>query len=769
MNPPSPLTPPDTGPPHPEADTRGARRRAHRRKARPFPALGAGFRASPISSSRARSRRSDAAPPTRAADLDHRPGPADTSRFRVDVQALRAIAVLGVFAFHLWPQQVPGGFTGVDVFFVISGYLITRQLLSEIETHGRIRLLDFWARRIRRLLPAAALVLVVSLAILAVLMPTVTWRGNAEEIAASALYVENWLLGRNAVDYLAAENAPSLAQHYWSLSVEEQFYAIWPLLLLIPMMLLRTVRTGSRARRRTFLVVLVAVALVSFAISLTGTASNPAMTFYATHARAWQFAVGGLLCLLPTLAAWPHMSRIAAWMGLAIIAAGLFLIDGATVAYPGYAALLPTLGTALVIGAAVPSGPGSPLGVLGRPAVQRLGDLSYAIYLWHWPLVIAAPWVLGGHPGLPAQLVLVALTVGLAVATKRYVEDPARTSTWWRARTVRSYAFAPTAMAIVAGIGTTWILGIDQRYADMSASAHQKARTQARCFGAFAMTDPDCGDPYTRSEDLDPGFGAVDHDPARDACQQTTRRDDLILCDNGTRTDPDRIVVVVGNSHALRLIPPLAEYGRTRGWKVVLAAKSDCLGLSSTLPGVRPSCREWTSRLHAQLAALPRLDAVVFPSYAGAARLLTGTETPSPDAEAQARDAVLETWQTLSRRGTAIVVPQDVPGTRPDDAPRCIAASSAPRDPCARARSDLVLDNLTFDLAKRHPDKATPVPMEQFFCGDQSCHAVIGGVVVYSDAHHITETFGLTLAPYLGRHVDDAMRAAGRRSDATRS
>src|SRR5947209_3787492 len=156
----------------------------------------------------------------------------DRKAFRPEVQALRAFAVSAVVAFHLWPWALPGGFVGVDVFFVISGFLITGQLTEELAQAGRVRLATFWARRVRRILPAALTVLAASLGLLLLLMPQVTWAENLTEIRAAAAYVENWVLGAHAVDYLAAANSPSLVQHYWSLSVEEQFYLAWPLLLI---------------------------------------------------------------------------------------------------------------------------------------------------------------------------------------------------------------------------------------------------------------------------------------------------------------------------------------------------------------------------------------------------------------------------------------------------------------------------------------------------------------------------------------------------------
>ena len=190
--------------------------------------------------------------------------------FRPEVQALRAVAVASVVLYHLWPERLPGGFVGVDIFFVISGFLITQHLMGEISRTGRVALGAFWARRIRRLLPAAFTVIAVSLVLLFAIMPRVTWQENLQQLGASAAYVENWLLGFDAVDYLAAENSATLAQHYWSLSVEEQFYVVWPIVLLAALAVARLLRRGTP--RTAVRWALVAVFVGSLIVSVVMTA-----------------------------------------------------------------------------------------------------------------------------------------------------------------------------------------------------------------------------------------------------------------------------------------------------------------------------------------------------------------------------------------------------------------------------------------------------------------------------------------------------------------
>ncbi|RIJ69733.1 acyltransferase [Nakamurella silvestris] len=293
------------------------------------------------------------------------------SAFLPEVQALRALAVLFVVLFHLWPKQVTGGYIGVDVFFVISGFLISSHLLKEVAETGGVRLVRFWARRVRRLLPAAFLTLAVTLACVFLFVPTDLWKPSLKEVAGSALYVQNWVLARASVDYFAEDNAATAVQHYWSLAVEEQFYVIWPVLVLLTVLLLR--RASIRVRTSGLAAGMAVVFAGSLAYSIHIAHSSQAAGYFSTFSHAWEFAAGGLLAMAyPRIAtfvlaqggAWRAATS---WVGWGVLVYSGLVFDGSTL-FPGSAALLPTLGVVLVIAAgqtAVPWGPGAL--VLARP------------------------------------------------------------------------------------------------------------------------------------------------------------------------------------------------------------------------------------------------------------------------------------------------------------------------------------------------------------------------------------------------------------------
>lgn len=387
---------------------------------------------------------------------------------RQEIQALRAVAVLAVVIFHLFPSRLTGGFVGVDVFFVISGFLITSHLLREVAREGTIRLGRFWARRIRRLLPAAFTVLVFALVGTLVILPWSEWKQGLREIIASALYFENWALAADSVDYLAAENSASLVQHYWSLSVEEQFYVFWPLLIMTALLISRVLKRSGKAQKQTILWVLVFVCVSSLVTSVLWTEISSASAYFVTPTRAWEFAVGGLLAFLPSRFAAPprtpsgtKLHLIVGWGGLAAIIYSVVKYDS-SVPFPSFTALLPVIGTAAVIWAADNDSVWSAT-LLGRSGpVQWIGEISYSLYLWHWPLVVLYPVVAGHAIGLKGGVALFVIMLAIAWISKKLIEDPFRSRNFWSAP-ARSYGFAITGMVAISSVAIASVSIIDSK------------------------------------------------------------------------------------------------------------------------------------------------------------------------------------------------------------------------------------------------------------------------------------------------------------------
>ncbi|MER7196581.1 acyltransferase, partial [Streptomyces sp. NPDC000188] len=337
---------------------------------------------------------------------------------RPDIQGLRALAVTLVVLGHAGVTRFSGGYVGVDVFFVISGFLITSSLLRELSASDRISIRAFYARRALRLLPASALVVLVTLAGSWLFLSKIRFAEYMSDAFASALYAVNFRLAATGTDYLAEGSPPSPFQHFWSLAVEEQFYLVWPLLLFLGWRL-------SRRRRALLAIPLVALCAVSFGLSVHVTGQSAPWAYFGSHTRAWELGVGALVALLrpPRLPAGVAVAMT--WAGLACIIAAALRFDADT-PFPGTAAAAPVIGAALVIvGGTSPAWPGARRMLTARP-VTWLGGLSYSWYLWHWPFLVIGPKALDRPAGTHLELALGAAALLPAWLTLRLVENPVR-------------------------------------------------------------------------------------------------------------------------------------------------------------------------------------------------------------------------------------------------------------------------------------------------------------------------------------------------------
>ena len=358
---------------------------------------------------------SPAEPATGPVTADQAPA---RDRFRPDLEGLRALAVVLVLLYHAEIPGFGGGFVGVDVFFVLSGFLITGLIVREIGQTGRVSLPAFYARRARRLVPAALLVIAVTMLASVFLLPPLRVPDVAGDAAASALYVSNIRFALQATDYLQADVAPSPLLHYWSLGVEEHFYLVWPALLAI---------TAGLARGRTRLIALViaVVAGASLALSIVLTDAAAPWAFFSLPTRAWELGLGAIVAVTAV-----HLARAPARLSAGAAAAGVGLIVAAGIVigqdtpYPGLAALLPTIGAALVIAAGTGGTVSATARLLGRRPVRFMGRISYSLYLWHWPILVLPAAALGTALPMPARIGLALLAIPIAAASQRWVEEP---------------------------------------------------------------------------------------------------------------------------------------------------------------------------------------------------------------------------------------------------------------------------------------------------------------------------------------------------------
>ena len=679
------------------------------------------------------------------------------SEVRPEIQALRAVAVLTVVVYHVWPEAMPGGFVGVDVFFAISGFLITAHLLREVDRSGTLSLWQFWARRARRLLPAALLTLLTCAVATIVLVPQLYWQQFLTEIGASTAYVQNWQLASDAVDYLAAENRASPVQHFWSLSAEEQFYAVWPLLILAA--------AWTTRHRLAAAVALLTVTGLSLWYSISETAANPAAAYFVTPTRAWEFGAGGLLALLGARSALPDAVRaLLSWAGLAAIvyAAAFYSTD---TAFPGWAAAVPVLGALGVIHAGMPAARWSPSPLLRVRPAQFVGDISYSVYLWHWPLLVLAPFAIAGLGTMETRIVVPLATLLLAWATKVLVEDPVRRSAWLSAQPRLTFACGAAATAVLAVV---LLGGTSHVQAQIRAAEHQSDRLVSAapdCFGAGSR-DPrePCENPDLRTKVVPLPVVAKDEENA--PCPNFRKESGVSACEFGVPPDhARRTVALLGDSHASHWRAPLDAIARERGWHGLSLTRTSCVFSAATKITPEPTrsqCLRWVDSVPRFFRRHPEIDTVFIVGLTGGV-----VHVPKGRTMLEAKmNGVREAWETLPSTVKNIVVIRDTPrlaSSTVDCIDGAIEAGKRPGIACAvPRRSALEDDPAVIAARKEHSPRVKAIDLTNVLCSRRLCYPVIGGALVYKDLHHFTVVFAKTLATPLERKIDALARRWGR-------
>ncbi len=665
---------------------------------------------------------------------------------RADIQGLRAVAVLMVLLYHARIPFVSGGFAGVDVFFVISGFLITGLMVRELERTGRLSLPSFWARRARRLLPATALVLAAVSVLTVLLLPQVRWSVTAGDIVAAAFYVINWRLASQSLDYLAQNYAASPVQHFWSLAVEEQFYVIWPVLIVLMAAL---ARRRVWPLRRTLLAGVLAIAVPSLIWSIHLGAGTPS-AYFVTTTRAWELGVGAVVALVAVRLRSLGRRLAQALTGagvLTLIAVALWLPD--TLPWPGSAALIPTLATAAVIGAGPAAGAGGAALVLGLRPLQWIGDLSYSLYLWHWPLIVLATahWENTLTP-IHGLLVVAASTVP-ALLTYRLVESPLHHARFlsgapWRALTLGA---ACTAIGLLAGFGL------------QSAVPGYQAVPAAQRPGAAALrTSPQTAIPRlgTSSITPDPLHAREDlPDLYARKCQDDYVESDVRPCRFGNTVGGSGTVVLIGDSRAAQWSPTLQVLAGQQHWRLITLTKAGCpFADVQIVKGSRghelayTSCTDWNDGVRAWLRADPP-DLVVTSAFYPYVTSIKGKVQAGPANHQALVDGYHRTWAGLNKTRIPVIALRETPVMGRDVA-ECVSQHRKALHRCGTLRRKALRTAHILQPAATGLTRSVTVDLTRpGVCPAKVCPAVIGNVLIYRDEHHLTATYARTLAPLL--------------------
>ena len=719
---------------------------------------------------------------------------------RADLEGLRGVAVIAVLLFHLGFPWAAGGFVGVDAFFVLSGFLITGLIIREHERTGRISLPAFYARRVRRILPAALVTIMVTVGVAAFVLAPLDLPEITLDGAAAALSVGNIRFAIGATDYFGP-TTPSPFRHFWSLGVEEQFYLLWPAL-----MILALARGGSR-RRVALLIGGVVVASLAGSIWLTGV--DQAWAFYSFPTRAWQLGLGGLLA---ATAGWfARRSGLLlgpiALAGVVGLVGAVVLIDG-SMPYPGALALLPAVATAAVVVGGDRRGPARWL--LSLAPLRWFGRISYSLYLWHWPFLVLPVLALGRELALDERLALAGISIAVATASWRWIEEPFRRG--WspaisRPRTVLAGvgAMALTA-ALAVGVGEGVVTRLDAMASETAFVAEDAASAMAPEEGEATEDVTPGGDeaiarptrepepssltsigspsappssgpaaavvptvapaapaPTTATPTATPGPQRL---PANVAPPLTKARDDretivrdkCSLAISGSKPpvcfygpkDATLTVALVGDSHAAHWFPALERLAGERGWRLVPFTKYSCPFVdlriySAWLKREYTECEAWRGNVVKALREL-KPDLIVVTSHRWFPTIVAGDDDATRQGEAMAR--------LLDQLPGRIALLADTPLSR-YDVPACLSRNLDDIRRCATDRAYAFGSKpMARERVAARFTGAALLSLSDVICpGKGKCPAVVDGMIVYRDDHHLTATFAESLAPILGERL----------------
>lgn len=709
--------------------------------------------------------------------------------FRPDIEGLRAVAILAVVAYHAGLSAIPGGYVGVDVFFVISGFLITDHLSRELAERGKISFGTFYARRARRLLPSALLVIGVTVAVSCVVLSPLQAMVVAKDGLANAFYVGNYRYALQATNYLSASGPVSPLLNYWSLGVEEQFYLVWPALLAGASLIWwhrseRRDGTSQRKAQPIFSAVVVAMALLaasSLAFSIWLTPANEPWSFFSLPARAWELAVGGLLALLaPRLGRLPALwMSLLGWAGIGAIVVSAVTFTSAT-PFPGTAALVPVAGAAAVVAAGCARPRLGAVWLLGRWPMQVIGSVSYTWYLWHWPALILAPSIVGHPLRVWGNVGVCGLALVLAVMTTMLLERPLQQASWLvrprrsllltvglSAAVSATILLSTAALPSLEGSGhaptgklaakkLTTRTGETPSTIDPVVSAAQSLTNQVQADVAQSVGIQDV--PSNLAPSL-AGAAADEAAPFVDGCFDGFTGNSVNPCNYGDVTaPPSKTVVLFGDSHALMWFPAFDNLANQYGWHLIPQAKATCPPIdinvySPNLGGWYTGCNEWRAAVVARIQALH--PAVVVLGFSREYGIPDDRVVVDGAAWMQGLSSMMT---TLRATGAQVVLMGDVPYPQTGLVPDCLSAHLTDATACTMPKQYPYFNpsGVGQEEGAAAAAGAGYIDTQPWFCAGTTCAVIVDNLLVYRDDNHITDTYASWLTPVLGADLEEA-------------
>jgi peptidoglycan/LPS O-acetylase OafA/YrhL len=664
------------------------------------------------------------------------------SSFRPEIQGLRTIAAILIAIHHIWFGRVSGG---VDVFFVVSGFLLTGSLAREVTSTQRIRIAAFWTRIARRIFPAAYVVIGVAIVGTYIWVSRVFWPETYADIRAAATYTANIRFAETSVDYLAQSEFKSPVLHFWAMSIQGQFYLVWPVFLLVAW----KIGAFVRIRRSAILpVALTIILVVSFVYSVMRTANSPTEAYYDSFARIWEFALGGLLGItIAKIKVSKNIASLLAWVGLAMfVGTGIFIVD---ISFPGYIALIPTLGAVMLIisgNAAEVATSNVPMKLLRLPILVKLGDYSYSFFLWHWPILVFGKLyfetdtasALGGIAVMVAAL-------ALSIVTVRFVENP-----FLRRRDgenkLPSFTEMISLIVVIAAVFVSSHRITDNAFAQVSEPVT-----------TTSMPTDDDGDPSTAPTDqIDPADLILTMDEAELFDPANPITPDPLL--GGKDLPLPRLEGCV-KKLAEELIPKCAFYGTPGRPRIVLLGGSHSLHWFAPIYAIaqkydlellalsRPGCRFGTDRgerCDTWLEEVVRTFEKDPPAY------IFATATTAREQNEIVGYGFVENWRRMERLGVHVFAIRDNPEFT-FNPPACVDENRSDPAQCSMPRSQVLAAVNPATQIVNMPTNVTLLDLTDYLCSSTTCYVVRDNILMYRDKDHVTQTFASFLTPLIDR------------------
>ncbi|MCG1009952.1 acyltransferase [Salinicoccus sp. ID82-1] len=661
-------------------------------------------------------------------------------QFRPEIEGLRIVAALLVAIYHIWMQRVSGG---VDVFFVVSGFLITASLLSKAGKNGTVNFFDFILGLAKRLLPAALIVLFTVIIASYFLLPETQWNQTIGEVFASLFYYENWQLALSNTDYLDQTNEKSPVQHFWAMSIQGQFYIIWFFIIISALWISQKF---TRNIRKTLFIILAVLTLASLSYSVHITATNQPWAYFDTGARVWEFALGGILFLFITrIRLSSALSSAAGWLGfIALISCGLLLDVGGQ--FPGLIAFWPVLAAILVLAAGQNPTRFGVEKFLGSKPMMKLGGYSYGLYLWHWP-ILAFYYAVMETRNVPVHhgILIILASFMLSFAVTTIIEKPIRSIK----EKNRYHSKAIAALVIVAVpvfvANTLWSGSIKEDVAASTAEGSEEFP------GALAIVN-DLDISYDENTELLPSPANLDINMAityEVGCHHEEGQEELPVCEYGELENPEYEVVLVGGSHVVPWLSTIQTFAEEEKIKIYNITKISCrFNGTGTGEDMSEECPEWNQMAKEKVIELaPDL-------------VIVNTDIGIPTSPVVEPERV-ELYREFDTHGLEIFGIRNNP--RPlFDMNVCADPANIEHEECSIVAEEYVPMPSKWDRVENKPSNVTEYDYSEYFCPDDTCPAIIGKRIVYFDGFHMSRSYAESLGPIVREDLVEKLKSTKR-------